>query len=66
MKILKVLMKFSKAVWQYAKYNCQRTIHKMKAHDPDYVLSNSGKIPAYLKTKAEMANCLSLDELERL
>lgn len=66
MKILKAMEKFSKMIWQYAKYNCQRIIHKMKAHDPDYVLSSTNKIPTYLKTKAEMTKCLSLDELERL
>ena len=66
MKNLKAMEKFSKTVWQYAKYNCQKMYHILKAHDPDYVLSNTNKIPAYLKTKAEMAKCLSLDELERL
>ena len=66
MKIIKTFEKFSKKVWQYVKYNCQKAIYNLNQHNPDYVLSNYGKIPAHLKTKVEMSNCLSLDELERL
>lgn len=66
MKILKAIKYFVKAIWLYVKYVCQKAYHVLKAHDPDYVLSNYGKIPAHLKTKVEMGNSISLDELENL
>lgn len=66
MKILKVIKCFCRKVWQYVKYNCQKLYHVLNQHNPDYVLSEYGKIPAHLKTKAEMAKCISLTELERL
>ena len=66
MKILKAIKYFSKKIWLYIKYVCQKVYHNLNQHNPDYVLSNYGKIPTYLKTKAEMADSISLDELERL
>lgn len=66
MKILKAIKCFSRKIWQYTKCVCQKMYHNLNQHNPDYVLSNYGKIPAYLKTKVEMGNSISLDELERL
>lgn len=66
MKILKVIRCFVKAIWQYVKYVCQKAYHVLNQHNPDYVLSEHGKVPTYLITKVEMGNSLSLDELERL
>ena len=66
MKIFKAIKYFSKKNWLYVKYVCQKIIYNLNQHNPDYVLSNYGKIPAHLKTRAEMTDSISLDELERL
>ena len=66
MKIIKAVKCFVKAIWLYVKYVCQKAYHVLNQHNPDYVLSEHDKIPAYLKTKVEMGNSISLDELENL
>lgn len=66
MKILKAIKCFIRKVWMYTKCVFQKMYHDLNEHNPDYVLSNYNKIPAYLKTRVEMGNCLSLDELEKL